>query len=185
MKRAFEFCAGSLSLNLVDTLAGRTNEPTELLVAPEDLRLWLQAAGFGHDFELGQTQLESVKDLREAAFGLLSTAVDKKSPLEDQVTLLNEWSAHKDFRPRFEEGELVMVSDHPFESIMAMIAANALLLLESNRVSRLRRCCECEMLFVDLSRPGKRRWCSSSSGCGNRAKVRRHRARKRAEMSGD
>jgi predicted RNA-binding Zn ribbon-like protein len=31
------------------------------------------------------------------------------------------------------------------------------------------------MLFFDASPPGKRLWCSSSSGCGNRAKTRRHR----------
>ncbi|NEE48667.1 CGNR zinc finger domain-containing protein, partial [Streptomyces sp. SID8455] len=35
---------------------------------------------------------------------------------------------------------------------------------------------DCRLLFVDTSRPGKRRWCSMER-CGNRHKVRAHRAR--------
>ncbi|MBJ7439049.1 MAG: CGNR zinc finger domain-containing protein, partial [Sphingopyxis sp.] len=43
---------------------------------------------------------------------------------------------------------------------------------------RLRECDGCKMYFLDNTRGRRRRWCSSASGCGNRAKVRRHRDRK-------
>jgi len=45
---------------------------------------------------------------------------------------------------------------------------------------RIRICPGCRWLFVDRSRPGRRRWCSMQD-CGNRAKVRRHYHRQREE----
>src|SRR5947208_764688 len=44
---------------------------------------------------------------------------------------------------------------------------------------RIRVCAaeDCGLLFVDASRPGRRRWCSMER-CGNLAKVRGHRARR-------
>ena len=50
--------------------------------------------------------------------------------------------------------------------------------------SRLRICenPQCRWVFKDTSRTGKRKWCSMRS-CGNRAKVARHRARRRAAVS--
>ncbi|MFE7130281.1 CGNR zinc finger domain-containing protein [Streptomyces sp. NPDC057638] len=43
---------------------------------------------------------------------------------------------------------------------------------------RVRVCAahDCQLLFADTSRPGRRRWCSMER-CGNREKVRAHRAR--------
>ena len=44
--------------------------------------------------------------------------------------------------------------------------------------TRLRQCAgdNCALLFLDTSRPGKRRWCSMER-CGNRNKVREFRSR--------
>jgi predicted RNA-binding Zn ribbon-like protein len=48
-------------------------------------------------------------------------------------------------------------------------------------LDRLKMCTdeECAWVFFDRSKPGSRRWCSST-GCGNRAKTRRYRERHRA-----
>ncbi|MEU8133994.1 CGNR zinc finger domain-containing protein [Streptodolium elevatio] len=45
--------------------------------------------------------------------------------------------------------------------------------------ARIRRCAnpECTLWFHDVSRNGRRRWCSMT-GCGNRAKARAHYARR-------
>jgi predicted RNA-binding Zn ribbon-like protein len=53
-------------------------------------------------------------------------------------------------------------------------------LLELPR-ERIRACAghDCVLHFYDASRSGRRQWCSMS-GCGNRAKARRHYARSKA-----
>jgi predicted RNA-binding Zn ribbon-like protein len=59
------------------------------------------------------------------------------------------------------------------------LAWTAAQLLTSDQLSRVRMCASetCGWLFIDTSKNRTRRWCSMSD-CGNRAKVRRFRARK-------
>jgi predicted RNA-binding Zn ribbon-like protein len=66
--------------------------------------------------------------------------------------------------------------EHP----LAPIAWSMTELLVSPELARVHLCeaDDCGWLFVDGSRPGSRRWCDMSD-CGNLAKVRRFRARKR------
>src|SRR5207237_327653 len=56
--------------------------------------------------------------------------------------------------------------------------------LIQGETSRLRICenPQCRWVFKDTSRTGKRKWCSMRS-CGNRAKVARHRARRKAVVN--
>jgi predicted RNA-binding Zn ribbon-like protein len=56
---------------------------------------------------------------------------------------------------------------------------------------RLKACPDCRWAFYDHTRNGSKRWClmapagPGSRGCGNIAKVRRHRARSRDQRSGE
>jgi predicted RNA-binding Zn ribbon-like protein len=61
---------------------------------------------------------------------------------------------------------------------LATLARDAVDLFGGPLAGRIRVCSadDCGLLFVDTSRPGQRRWCSMER-CGNRAKVREHRAR--------
>ena len=69
------------------------------------------------------------------------------------------------------------------DAVRAQIARDAVALLESEMLGRVRRCPgggDCGWLFLDSSKNASRRWCSME-GCGNRAKLRRFlRRRKRA-----
>lgn len=62
----------------------------------------------------------------------------------------------------------------------AVLALSAWELLQFEDLSRLRQCADdaCGWLFLDRSRNGTRRWCSSAD-CGNRARARRHYRRHR------
>lgn len=66
--------------------------------------------------------------------------------------------------------------------LLAPVAAAAAQLLSTGDRSRLRRCDAeaCGRWFYDVSRNGRRRWCSMAR-CGNRAKVAAHYRRRRAE----
>ena len=62
---------------------------------------------------------------------------------------------------------------------------NGLELLTSARLGQVRTCADarCGWMFLDLSRNRTRRWCAMEN-CGNRAKVRRHYARRRKGRGG-
>lgn len=63
------------------------------------------------------------------------------------------------------------------EQALSTIARDAVVHLRDHS-DRLRNCCstDCPMVFLDLSRAGRRSWCSMSR-CGNRAKARAFRSR--------
>ncbi|PWS45627.1 zf-CGNR multi-domain protein, partial [Streptomyces sp. ZEA17I] len=62
--------------------------------------------------------------------------------------------------------------------LLSTVARDAVDLFTGAYAHRIRTCGGdgCRLLFVDTSRPGRRRWCSMER-CGNRHKVRAHRAR--------
>lgn len=66
------------------------------------------------------------------------------------------------------------------------VARSAAELLTSPDLGRVHECLgdNCGWLFLDTSRNRRRTWCSME-GCGNRAKARRHYARRRATPGGD
>ena len=69
----------------------------------------------------------------------------------------------------------------PVDGAVARLAESIARELIQGDTSRLRVCenPQCRWVFKDTSRTGKRKWCSMRS-CGNRAKVARHRARRKA-----
>lgn len=70
----------------------------------------------------------------------------------------------------------------PVDGAIARLAESIARELIQGDTARLRVCenPQCRWVFKDTSRTGKRKWCSMRS-CGNRAKVARHRARRKAE----
>jgi predicted RNA-binding Zn ribbon-like protein len=68
-------------------------------------------------------------------------------------------------------------------SLLWPVARAAALLLTSPQLTRVRECAgdPCGWLFLDLSRNGSRRWCDMAD-CGNRAKARRYRARRKGDL---
>jgi predicted RNA-binding Zn ribbon-like protein len=74
--------------------------------------------------------------------------------------------------PRLEaSGNIQWRADDPVRATLALVARDALDLVTSPAVTRLRNCAgpDCGAIFLDNSRPGTRRWCSMDT-CGNRAK---------------
>ncbi len=64
------------------------------------------------------------------------------------------------------------------DALVALIAMQILDALYRLPPGRIKACPGCHWLFVDRSRPGRRKWCSMSD-CGNRDKVRRYYMRHR------
>ena len=179
MNRSFEFSAGSLALNFADTIALRDDDPTELLASPEDLRRWFAGANLGDPGNLTAEQLDAACSLRDSIYTALSLAAENREIPKTVAAKLNTAAIQQDLRPQIVNGAKQLRARDFVEAALSTIAADAIEIVATDARLRLRRCPECRMLFRDNSRPGNRIWCSSASGCGNRAKVRRHRAKQK------
>lgn len=76
------------------------------------------------------------------------------------------------------DGGVVLVPQAGSDTLaMALVQLHAL--AAAGQLDRLKTCADpdCRWIFLDRSKPGSRRWCSST-GCGNRQKTRAYRARR-------
>jgi CGNR zinc finger/Putative stress-induced transcription regulator len=95
------------------------------------------------------------------------------------VAVVNESAAGPPLVPALRpEGGTTVVAP-TVAAALATLARDAVDLFGGPLARRVRICAadDCGLLFVDASRPGRRRWCSMER-CGNRAKIRTHRARR-------
>jgi predicted RNA-binding Zn ribbon-like protein len=184
MLRQFEFKSGSPALDLADTVSGRGRSEVDLLTEAADLASWLEAASFypAPQAAITAANLRSAVELRAAIAECVEAAISVRKLPSKAVEVINAAAARPVFRPQLVDGAVELTAADPVSSAFSLIAEDAIELLTAPTIQRLRACPGCNMLFVDRSRPGRRRWCSSSSGCGNRAKVSNFR--KRAKRKG-
>ncbi|MBX7482117.1 CGNR zinc finger domain-containing protein [Qipengyuania qiaonensis] len=181
-KRRFEYASGSPALDLVDTVSSRGTANIELLETPGDLSFWLHGLKIVAQ-DVTDHDLRDVRSLRNGIFRSAAAVLAAKDPAPEDVELINRTAAFQSFRPQLIEGSVILAADDPVRAAMAMLAAEAVTILSLPNRHRIRSCPECSMIFFDKSKPGRRKWCSSSSGCGNRAKVRRFRQKQLQEGS--
>jgi predicted RNA-binding Zn ribbon-like protein len=196
---AFEFSGGLPCLDFVNTLSGRLKDrPRERLRVYSDLISWGRQAGLLTDLEAQRlirearrrpaqaaTVLERAVGLREALYRLFSVAASGRVPNEDDLAALNAVLSVALSRSR------IVLTDGGFgwdwadredslERALWPVARSAAQLLTSGELARVRECAEtsCAWLFLDTSRNRSRQWCDMRA-CGNRAKARRHYARRK------
>ena len=128
----------------------------------------------------GTGQLRDLLLLREASYSVLSAIAAGRNPAREDALVLEAAikAAVADATlalgpkgPLFVPGPLGGVHDTLVLGLMD--------LLQSDDLSRLRECRGCTHLFLDHGRGPGRRWCTMAR-CGNRAKARGFRDRRRA-----
>lgn len=177
---------GRPSLDLVNTLRERWWRRVECLVTPGDLARWLCEADLIDGPAAATTaHLTAARRLREAVDALVTAAVDGAPPPEEAVAEID-----RRLRDAVEVPHLttaggapvlgVRAARDPVAAALGAIALDAARMLGTEERDRIRVCAgeSCSARFYDRSPAGRRRWCSMD-GCGNRAKVRRHRDRRR------
>jgi predicted RNA-binding Zn ribbon-like protein len=175
----FLFLAGRPCLNLAATVGERWRRSFERLRTPEDLGRWLVEAGMAVEPPaVGQAELEAARALRDAIYRAAKLA--GRGALDpDDVVQINRWATAPAPVPQLDADRRVSwVCGRPVHAALASLARDAIDLLSGPLAVRVRECAakDCALLFVDASRPGRRRWCSME-GCGNRAKTTRYRRR--------
>jgi predicted RNA-binding Zn ribbon-like protein len=206
-ERRFELRGGVLCLDFVNTVGWRlTDRPSEYLRSYEDLLDWGRQTGLlapeetvdlsrqaALDPEGAQETLSRALALRETIHRAISRIIAGESQDESDLSALNsELSiALSHLRVRPADGAYRWVWDRSgddggtrLDSLLWPVAQSAAELLTSSKLVRVKVCAGegCGWVFLDESRNGSRRWCDSRD-CGNRERVRRHLARKRASDS--
>jgi len=171
---SFRQGAGRLCLDFVRTLRHRGRPAVnEELADPEALRDWVNQ--FGVAGPAGTPSLARVRQarrLREAVHELITAARRGAVASDSARELVNRMAAWPVPAPALDPaGRLAWTAGDPVAATLALIARDALDLVGSGAVDRVRACAnpDCGALFHDGSRPGRRRWCSMDS-CGNQSK---------------
>ncbi len=175
----FRFRGGRLCLDFAATLGGRYRGGVERLARPEDLGRWFRLAmSLDDDVPVPPQSLRRARELREVIYRLVHPKT-RDRPDPGDVGVLNECAARHDFAPVLgtDARSVTLCSDRTVEAGLATVARDAVHLLSGQWLESVRECGhpDCSLLFVDLSRPGQRRWCDMKS-CGNRVKARRYRS---------
>ncbi|HEV2289808.1 MAG TPA: ABATE domain-containing protein [Candidatus Acidoferrales bacterium] len=178
----FQFIAGNLALDFVNTVADRLGTPRDYFVSVGEFNRWASMRGLLKDDEslpLTAQQFQTIHGIREDLYHLFCSLTGGARPAERLLQRLNvRFSKVVKKRRLVVAGREVswqwdMKKSDP-DRALGPILLSATELLTSGLWRKIRQCDDvhCGWLFVDRSRAGRRRWCSMAD-CGNRAKVHR------------
>ncbi len=189
---------GNAALDFVNTASNWSSEPVDRLGGAEGLAKWVQVAGLldEHDQKVLAREInddpkaaarffDDAIELRSALYRIFNAAASGASAEAADIALLNDWrtrsARHCEIRQEAGVFRRGCTEEAPAqERAMRLIVDAAEDLLLYGRLERLRGCGgeQCEWMFLDLSKNGRRRWCSMAT-CGNDHKVKQFRKRKK------
>ncbi|WP_411978141.1 CGNR zinc finger domain-containing protein [Streptomyces anulatus] len=198
---SFRFDPGALCLELLPTGGPGPLAYFEVLHEPADLVRWAEesrlpdglgpgggpgsgarggrGSGPGPALVVSAGEVAAARELRDALWRLAEGHVEGAPPGPDDLATLNDAAAHPPLVARLTAGGgREWAPGGTGAGLLSTVARDAVELFTGAFAHRIRTCGAhgCRLLFVDTSRPGRRRWCSMER-CGNRHKVRAHRAR--------
>lgn len=186
-----DMIGGLLCLDLVNTTGARdSGAPRERLRRYEDVLVWSCRAGILSTAEANRLRaaaarrpaeanraLTRVLRLREDLYRLLRAVVDGSKPSADVVQQVGKWwlaDQRKRELTAVDRGFSLRlrVSADELDAMIWPLVSSAVELLVSDLLTTVKRCGECDWLFVDTSKNGTRMWCKKQ--CGDRVRARRH-----------
>ena len=194
---------GWLCLDFANTVDWHLSEqPQELLNNYSDLAYWAQKVGLLTEQAVQRLLQEAANgsndatmvlkqaiDLRETIYRIFAAIDGGQSPDGSDLALLNiklqETLPHLQIVASGKNFTWVWRGDKDaLDQMLWPVAQSAAELLTSESLARVKVCEDdrgCGYIFMDLSKNRSRRWCDMK-GCGNRAKVRRHRERQQSHV---
>ncbi|MFI0134711.1 CGNR zinc finger domain-containing protein [Streptomyces luteogriseus] len=179
--KRYRFDPGTLCLELTVTGGPGAFARWEVLHEPADLVTWAGRSRLpdGLDLTVTAAELERARTLRDAVFLLAADRAHGHPLPAAQLDVVNAAAAAPPLVARIApDGTRAWAPGATGTQLLATVARDAIDLFTGPHADRVRECGahNCHLLFVDTSRPGRRRWCAMEH-CGNREKVRAHRAR--------
>ncbi|ORT59740.1 CGNR zinc finger domain-containing protein [Streptomyces sp. CB03238] len=186
---SFRFDPGALCLELLLTGGPGPLARFEVLDTPAGLLDWVAASRLAPPGlrlpPVGEADLAAVREVRDALHGLTAARAHDRALAAADLAVVNAAAAGPPLAVRMTAaGRREWASGASVAGLLSTIARDAIDLFTGPYAAagRIRECGahNCALLFVDTSRPGRRRWCAMER-CGNRHKVRTHRARTQSE----
>ncbi|MFV2195628.1 CGNR zinc finger domain-containing protein [Nocardiopsis sp. LOL_012] len=177
------FDPGTLCLELLTTGGPDELARFETLHGPGGLCAWMRACRLRldpADVRVGEGDVAGARRLRDALLRVTRAAARGLALPGEDVAEINRYAAEPPLVPQLgPDGTASWAAPADASRVLSTVARDAVALFTGPHAHRVRECAahDCLLLFVDTSRPGKRRWCSMER-CGNRAKVRTLRARR-------
>lgn len=172
--------SGSTSLDFAHTGTLDPTAGTEQLHSPADLGGWLAERVDRLDPATNERELADALLLRDAIARVAHGYAHQRTPQADDIDTINLYAATPDIPPALAGGRRQAGAGRlRVSQALSSIARDAITIFSRETDDhRIRECAadDCTLVYVDESRTGSRRWCSMQR-CGNRAKVRAHRAR--------
>ncbi|MFJ3214767.1 CGNR zinc finger domain-containing protein [Kitasatospora sp. NPDC086801] len=185
----FHFDPGALCLELLTTGGPGPYARYEVLRQPADLTHWLPHSRLrlpADAVRIDPAQLAATRTLRDALWRLAAARAHGRPGTAADYAVLNRAAAHPPLAPQITPaGTAAAPLPADGGQLASTLARDAIALLTGPHADRIRECGahDCQLIFVDTSRPGRRRWCSMER-CGNRAKVKALRARRAEDRPG-
>jgi predicted RNA-binding Zn ribbon-like protein len=177
--RRWWFDSGSTVLDFAYTGAMGDNPAWESLHSTDDLASWLSGRFAAVDGVVTDRDLMDARAFRASVAATMTAASQGVTPRPADIDLINLFAATPDIPPSLPGGSMQAGrSRAKAGQALSVMAREAVVVLGAESLDRIRQCSadDCELVFFDESRTNNRRWCSMQR-CGNRAKVRAHRAR--------
>jgi predicted RNA-binding Zn ribbon-like protein len=199
----FGFVGGHPALDFVNTASRRVGGAlVERIGSYSDLLDWSLRAGTVGAARVGELAVMAAaqpraaaaavrrsRELREAAFRLFVSLIEKEEPAAADLALLNRWTRQSLRRGSVRwDGERYTIplppTANPLDEPLIVVTPGIVDLLCGQQSGSVSLCADpdCSWLFLDRSPAQARRWCSMAD-CGNRAKARRHYERRKSRRS--
>ncbi len=179
------FISGRLSLDFTHTGGPAAYKVFERLHTPTDLALWLTLCELSLvEVSVTKSDLQLAHELRFAIWKTANAFHAGKQPSSEDITIINQIAAAPPLVPILNEDGMQHLWKQPAsaKAALATIARDAIDLFSHQDNVPIQQCANpiCPLLFVDYSRPGKRRWCAMER-CGNMAKIAKYRKNRKTE----
>jgi predicted RNA-binding Zn ribbon-like protein len=176
----FIFIAGRLCIDFTQT-GGETGKRAywERFHQPSDLADWLAESPLQlPGIQVGPEEFQTALSLREAIWRVAQAVLQGKTPPAVDIETINRVATRPDLPPQLTEdgSKQAWRSPATASEALSLLARDAIDLFSGELRARIRACenPNCGLMFVDASRPGKRRWCLMKR-CGNMAKTSQYR----------
>jgi predicted RNA-binding Zn ribbon-like protein len=176
----FIFVAGRLCIDFTQT-GGEIGKRAhwERFHQPFDLADWLAESPLQlPGIQVSSEEFQTALSLREAIWRVAQAVLQAKTPAAADVEMINRVAARPDLSPQLTEdgSKRAWRSPAATSEVLSLLARDAIDLFSGELRARIRACenPNCGLMFVDASRPGKRRWCLMKR-CGNIAKTSQYR----------
>ncbi len=186
-------------LDFVNTTGGRASSaPRERLQSYRDLLVFGERSGLLPERAASRTKgskrrpaeartFARMLALRETVYRLLLCALEHRAPTAADLRAFNrelrEASRHRKLEWSSTSPVWTRASTDDVEAMRWALVESAADLLDSpSELALLKKCGECDWLFLDTSKNKGRRWCKKS--CGDRVKARSYYRRKRGRAKG-